>query len=358
MRKKVMFLLPSVRGGGAERVMVNLLNTLDREKFDLSLALVSKVGPFLNDIPSDVKLHDLQALRVRNVFVPLIKLIWKTKPDVLVSTQGYLNIAVLLARFMMPRRLKIIVREGSIVSEKLPTIRFTGLWKTLYRTLYKRADRVVCQSNYMLKDLYDNFETPLNKLVQIYNPVNIGDINKRAGEGSNPFHDHPQSFNIVTVGRLSRVKRHDRMIESMPGLLKIKPNAKLWIVGTGELENELVMLRDRLHLQDYVFFAGFQNNPYIWMKNADLFLLTSDYEGLPNVVLEAVACNCSVIVTDHPGGTREIFELMEQEERIVQELEWKESWFVKPDETAMKLFTDTFSASVITRKYEKIFLEP
>lgn len=356
MRKKILFLLPSLHGGGAERVMVTLLKNFDREKFDVSLALVAKEGTFLSEIPPEVKVYDLKAKRVRNTLVPLIKLIWKIRPDTILSTQGYLNLALIMIRFLLPKGLKIVVREGSIVSEKLPTIKYTWAWKFLYRKLYRKADLVVCQSKYMLKDLYDHFSVPADKLVQIYNPVDISDIRDKSNQGACPFPEKNDSINILSIGRLSHVKRHDRIIESMPQLLKIKPNAKLWILGTGELLNDLINKRDQLGLHDEVIFAGFQKNPYVWLKHANLMVLSSDYEGLPNVALEALACGCSVIAKDHPGGTKEIFEAIHQEERVVPHLHWQESWFDDINEDTMELFKEVFDVKAITKAYEKIVM--
>lgn len=312
--KKVLFILPSLRGGGAERVMVTLLKYLDREKFDLHLALVTKEGPYLAEVPDDVRTYDLGAQRVRYAFLPMLKLIRKLKPDVVFSTLGHLNMALIILKFLMPKHTRLIVREANTVSEIVRLSSRPLLWQFLYKTLYKRADLIVCQSDYMQQDLIKNFNIPAEKTVRIYNPVDIESIKKKANSGENPFPS--SSPNIVAIGRLVYQKGFDRLLRAMPQLLKEKPNAKLWILGEGPLEQELRGQCNRLGIAKNVEFAGFQENPYVWLKHADLFVLSSYYEGLPNVLLEAIACGCPVVAVDHPGGTREIMEKLGLSDRI------------------------------------------
>ena len=114
--KKVLFILPSLRGGGAERVMVTLLKHLNRDKFDLHLALVSKEGPYLIEVPDDVPIYDLGVKRVRYAFVPMLKLIRRLKPDIVFSTLGHLNIALIMLKFLMPSHTRLIVREANTVT--------------------------------------------------------------------------------------------------------------------------------------------------------------------------------------------------------------------------------------------------
>ncbi|GAJ38354.1 glycosyltransferase [Saccharococcus caldoxylosilyticus] len=353
MKKKVLFILPSLRGGGAERVMVTLLKHVDRDKFDLHLALVSKEGPYLTEVPYDVPIYDLGAKRVRYAFVPMLKLIRQLKPDIVFSTLGHLNIALIILRFLMLSHTRLIVREANTVSEIVKLSSKSWLWKFLYKTFYKQADLVICQSDYMKQDLIENFKVPEQKAIRIYNPVDVDTIRKKANLGENPFLHSPTSPNIVAIGRLVYQKGFDRLLQAMPQLLKEKPNAKLWILGEGPLEEELKEQCIRLGIVEKVEFVGFQKNPYVWLKHADLFVLSSYYEGLPNVLLEAIACGCPVVAVDHPGGTREVMEALGLLDRLeYAELTLPLHLFRPLNEECLKQLSQLFGLERIVREYE------
>lgn len=353
--KKIMFIVPSLRGGGAQKVMVTLLKHLDRNKFDATLVLLAREGKYRNEVPVDVKIYDLDTNRVRHSIFSLLKLIRKIKPDVILSTQGHLNLAIIALKPFIGKKTKVIVREANTVSEELKLSKRAWFGKLLYKVFYKKADLVICQSTYMLIDLLKNFHVPKKKLVQIYNPVELNRINYLANKEQNPFLSTKSSVNIIALGRLTHQKGFDRLIESIPRLLKIKPNAKVWIIGEGELKEELQKKRDELGLSDKVNFVDFQKNPYNWLKNADLFVLSSYYEGLPNVLLEAIACDCPVIALQHPGGTGEIMEITRQENRYPSHLDWEENWFNRPTNHTKMLLSEVFEATKIVKKYENYF---
>lgn len=351
MKKKILLVLPSLRGGGAERVMVTLLKHLDRERFELHLALVSKEGPYLKEVPPDVTVHDLNRKRVRHMFLPFIKLVWNVRPDTILSTLGHLNMALIALKPLFPGKVKLLVREASIVSSNIS--RRLAMWRFLYRIMYKRANMIICQSIAMMEDLRDHFAVPVSKMIQIYNPVDIGGIGQKAEHSANPFGDMPGPH-LVAVGRLSPEKGFERLIEAFPKLVEMRPEARLWLVGTGASEPQLMHLRDRLGLSDRIMFAGFQDNPYAWLKHADLFVLSSYYEGLPNALLEAIALGCPVLTLEHPGGTKEIMRLTRQQERMLPQFEWREEWFVKPDRQAADLLSDRFGLQAIVKQYSEV----
>lgn len=356
--KKVLLILPSLRGGGAERVMVTLLKYLDRNKFDLHLALISKEGPYLAEVPDDVPVYDLEAKRVRYAFIPMLKLIRQLKPDIVFSTLGHLNIALIMLKILMPSHTRLIVREANTVSEIVKLSSKPWLWKFFYKTMYKRADLIVCQSDYMKQDLIENFKVPEQKAIRIYNPVDIDTIRKKANLGENPFLHSPTSPNIVAIGRLVYQKGFDRLLQAMPQLLKEKPNAKLWILGEGPLEEELKEQCIRLGIVEKVEFVGFQKNPYVWLKHADLFVLSSYYEGLPNVLLEAIACECPVVVVDHPGGTREIMDKLGLMDRLnYRQLTIPSHLFNPLDEKCVKLLNESFGIKEIVKEYKHCLVQ-
>lgn len=352
-KTKVLFVLPNLYGGGAQRVMLTLLRHLDRRQFELHLAVV--VGENLSraGIPDDVSTTYLNCARVGHSFWPLLRLVRRLRPDVAFSTLGHLNLALIITRPFFPGTTRLIVREASIVTETIRRLKRPGLWAWLYRTFYRRADLIICQSNYMLNDLAENFSVPRDRMARIYNPVDIDAALARAGEGANPFATEGEGPHLLAAGRLSWEKGFDRLLRSIPDLLKIKPGARLWIAGSGPLEGRLKALRDRLNLTGVVRFVGHQDNIYRWLKHADLFVLTSYYEGLPNVLLEALACGCPVLVTEHPGGTREIMELTGLSRRVVPELTWREEWFAGEDSLVSERLLAVFGIPVVLENYSK-----
>ena len=306
-KKRILFLIPSLRGGGAERVIVTLLKHFDRSIFQLALAVVdTRKAVFLDDLPTDIEVIDLGVTRVRYALPRIVALIWRRRPDVVFSTLGHLNLALSMVRSLLPERTRYIVRETSIVSKSIEAYPSPFIWRWLYRRFYKNHDRVVCQSQYMQSDLVRNFSIPLNRTIVINNPVDVKFINSLSAL---PFDNREMGHgcpNLVASGRLVRVKGFDLLIHAI-ALLE-NPGIRLSILGEGAVLDELKQFVLTRNLQDQIFFVGFQSNPYAWFARADAFVLSSRHEGFPNVVLEAIACGTPVIATPAPGGIHEILD--------------------------------------------------
>ncbi|WP_158289272.1 glycosyltransferase [Paenibacillus flagellatus] len=354
MRKKILFVLPSLEGGGAQRVLLMLSKYFDNSKYEISLAVVHFEGSYKSQVPDNVQIYDLGVKRVRQMIIPFLKLVRRLRPDTIFSTLGYLNIALVMLRPFLSRA-KLVVREGSIVSESIKRSKYSFAWPFLYKTLYKKADLIICQSRYMLEDLGHHFLIPQEKMRQIYNPIDFDTIHLQADSSDNPYQTNGKiGTNVLAIGRLNPEKGFHRLIQSLPELLKVKPDAMLWILGVGPLEQELRSLSESLGVGERVVFKGFENNPYRWLKHADLFVLPSYYEGLPNVLLEAIAVECPVLVVNHPGGTKEIMEITGMAGRIVERLEWRADWFSKPDPGSLQKLKDHFEVKKIVQQYSSV----
>lgn len=304
--KRVLFLIPTLRGGGAERVMVTLLRNLDASAFRSTLVVVDGADDvFRKDLPPNLDVVDLGATRVRYALPRLVRFIRRTKPDVVFSTLGHLNLAIALARPFLPEAARYVARETVVVTENLHTYSCPPLWRWLYRSFYRRFDCVVCPSRAMRDDLVTQLDLPASRSEVIGNPVDVVGIAERAAEplGGAGWPAQAQ-LRLLAAGRMVELKGFDLLIRAVAQLDDL--SIALVILGDGPLRRELETLASSLGVSGRVTFAGFQGNPYPYYARADAFVLSSRYEGMPNVVLESLACGTPVIATPAPGGIFEI----------------------------------------------------
>lgn len=359
IEKKILFLVPSMSGGGAERFLTTLLKNIDRSKFTPVLCLLQKKGPFLNELPADLEVIDLNVKRVRYAFLRIIRVIQQCKPDIVFSTLGHLNLAIMMIKPLLPKKISFIARETNIPSINTNQSPFPNLLPILYRKLYPFFDKVVCQSNDMRMDLVTNFRFPLQKTIVINNPVDVEYILSRTIDDNAIL--PKEKINILAAGKLKYQKGFDLLIQAFSNLKDERFH--LTILGDGPELNFLKHSISKLKLDDHITLAGFQNNPFPYMAQADLFVLSSRFEGFPNVVLEAMACKTPVVAFGCKGGIREI---------IVDRMN---GYIVEPGNTdalanAIKNMVNTeintefiktyvekkFGIETIISKYEKIFL--
>lgn len=289
--------MPSLRGGGAERAVVILLRHLDAGRFEPHLALLEAAGPYLQELPPGLELHDLRVRRVRYALPALIRLLRKLRPTAVVSSLIELNMAMAASAAVCPS--KLLLREDTLVGEQLGG---RAVGRALCRLFYARADSVICVADYILEDLAANFGVPRKKLARIYNPVDVARVRQMAADG-NPYLDSRPRF--IAAGRLERVKGFDVLLPAMALVRRELPAAELIILGAGSLESDLKEQARQLGITGSAQFMGFQANPYKFMKFADVFVLASRYEGLPLVLLEAMALGLPLAATNCPGGVQE-----------------------------------------------------
>ena len=193
-RKRIVFLIGSLEGGGAGRVFVTLLRHLDRIHFEPHLVLLRAEGEFICQVPKDVFIHTLkgagQPHTLPGFFVlmgSLVRLLWKIRPQTVLSTGG-MNLALVLARPLLPRDARLLIRECSVLSTRLNNdTRFPNIWRWFYRRLYQRADKVVCQSDSMVKDMAEHFHLPQQRSVRIYNPLDLDLVRELGRSAGNPY---------------------------------------------------------------------------------------------------------------------------------------------------------------------------
>jgi glycosyltransferase involved in cell wall biosynthesis len=292
-------------GGGAERVFSVLLQHLDRNCFEPHLAVLQGEGPYIRDLPPDVHVHDLRLSRVRYALPAVVRLVWRLCPRTVISTPRNMNMLLIPSKAFLPRHTRIVVRESALPS---PTLKYETdrprLWSWLYRHLYRHADQIIALSDAMAADLVENFRVPAEKIVRIYNPVDSRRVRELAELGDSPCSG--PGPHLVAVGRFTREKGFDILLDALPEVVRRFRTADLVILGDGPLREELRSQAQRLRLLDQVRLPGFDPNPWRYFRHADLFVLPSRYEGLPNALLEALAVGVPVVATNCPGGVREI----------------------------------------------------
>lgn len=308
--RRIALFLPSLRGGGAERVMVNLARGFAERGLGVDLVLAEAEGPYLTEVPARVRIVDLKASRVLSALPALVRYLRREKPSVMLSTLSHANIVALWARRLAGVQTRLVLREANTVSlssTKAPSIR-GRLMPFLMRRFYPWADMVVAVSNGVAEDLTRTVGLPAEKVKVVYNPVVTEELFKKAEE---PL-DHPwfapgEPPVILGVGRLSEQKDFATLIRAFSLVRKRRP-ARLVILGEGEQRSSLEALVQELGLEQDVDMPGFMDNPFKYMKRAAVFVLSSRWEGLPNVLIQALAIGTPVVSTDCPSGPAEILE--------------------------------------------------
>jgi len=357
-RKRVLFLLPSMRGGGSERVISIIVNHLDRSVFEPVLVLLQKEGIYLNDLPKDLKIVDLKVTKARYAIGKIVKTIQMLEPDIVMSTLGHINILLALLKPLLPKKTKYIARESSIVSINNQQTRYPALFDFLYKRVFNNFHGIIAQSQFMKQDLVENYGVNAEKIRTIYNPLDIAKIEQLSQEECNCFNS--SKFNILIVGRLSNEKNHKAIFH----IMKLLPKEyHLTVLGDGILKEELLELSQTLELQEQVSFIGFDKNPYKYMKQADVVVSMSFYEGFPNVLIEATACTTPIVAYNGKGGTAEIIENgvngylipFGDEQAFCRTLEKMKEHNL--EEQSIKERALQYEVSKIIQQYEKTFLD-
>jgi glycosyltransferase involved in cell wall biosynthesis len=296
----ILFVLPNLRAGGAERVSIILLSLLDRSRFAPELVVFDGAGEFKDLLPAGIPVHDLSVGRLRSAFRPLLRVIRARRPALVFSSHSYVNLALLAGRGFFPKGTKIVVREPSTPSRSLPDTRFSFLLKLGYWLLFRRADRVICLNREAEDDLLSRYGVDPERLVLLPNPVSVAALRDAA---ETPVRDPGPGRRLVAAGRLTPAKGFDNLLRVLPST---PGDIFLTIYGDGPEEAALKSLCRALGLDARVRFAGFERQLAPALAGADAVVAPSRWEGFPNVVLETLACGTQVISTPEAGGVREL----------------------------------------------------
>jgi glycosyltransferase involved in cell wall biosynthesis len=294
----ILFILPGATGGGAEKVAAILMRRLDRRRFRPVFAVLTRTKG-LKSPAEDVPLIDLKAGRARFAWWPVVRTIRRVKPDIVFSFLGYLNSVVILARFFVSHRIRFVCRETNLPTLHNHNLPLPILVSFLYKAFYRFYDGLVCQSRDMADSLCRYACIGMERIAVIHNPVEPA-----VEENERIRHVEPEVYRLLAAGKLTRQKGFDLLLRAFAKVPS--PKFQLTILGHGPEQGRLKELAAKLALTDRVRFAGFSKDVSGHMKEADLFVLSSRYEGFPNVLLEAGACGTPAVAFACPGGIRDI----------------------------------------------------
>ena len=285
---KVALVLPSFAGGGAERVALSLISGLAPEC--ATIVVLDGRGPLQSLAPEGVEVVDLGRPRLRYVWPTLLRWLRASRPDIVLSTFGHVNLALLAMRPLLPTGTRLVIREAYT---PLP-----ALARRAYRLLYPTADLVLCQHRSMADEMGARFGVPAKRTTVLPNPVDTARL-----RAAPPRREPGPGRRFVAAGRLTRQKGFDRLIDMV---VDGGADDRLCLFGDGP-DRAALEGRARAHGADgQIRFAGFDPAPWSFYAGADAVLVPSRWEGLPNVALEALACGTPVIATRESGGIAEV----------------------------------------------------
>ncbi len=317
--KKVLFVIESLGGGGAEKVLTTIVKYLDKTKFDITILLVTEIGIYVDEVKKYCKVksmlpkyEDLNSLSERISYRLHYKYIYNASPEKIYSKYIKEKYDIEIG-FVEGFATKLVAASKNSKSKKLAWVH-TDMVKNSYadkyfkdiaeeKAVYNRYDRIVCVSNSVKEVLDAKFDLK-NKSIVIYNPVDTKEIIEKSAEKITK--KKALGLQLVTVGRLEMQKGYDRLIKALGKLKNQNAEFNLWILGEGSMREELELLIKENHLEDNVSLLGFQENPYKWISQADAFVCTSRAEGFSTAVTEALVLGKVVLTTDC-SGMKELF---------------------------------------------------
>ena len=318
-RKHVAFFISGLSGGGVPRVVLNLTRGFAERGYAVDLIAARPEGPLRPQLDPRVKLVPLESRltrlpwvsrkRSRQVVVglpTLVRYLRRESPDGLVSADHWVNFTAIVAGALSRVPTRVVVSQHMHLSRHLAK---KPLMRRLARWLYPLADAVAAVSNGVADDLASAARLPRESITTIYNPVVTPDFEERARAPLDHAWFAPGSPPVLLgIGRMTAQKDFATLVRAFAGVRRAHP-ARLMILGDGAGREGLLELAGRLGVAGEVCLPGFVADPLPYLSRAAVFVLSSAWEGLPTVLVEALACGCPVVSTDCPSGPAEILEL-------------------------------------------------
>jgi len=295
-------LIPHLGGGGSERVIETLARSLNPDKYDIHLALITRSQHTPRALPASITIHELRAARVHRSVFKLLGLIWRLRPWLILSGIAHLNLLVLSLRPLLPPQTRIMIRQNGALSATLAVHRRRRLARNAYSLSYRCADMVISQTESMALELQRELHlSPLRSLV-LPNPTDSQFIRRAAPHLPRRLNGHT----ILAIGRLVPEKGFDLLLEAFAALSPSLSQSRLLLAGTGPELAALQQQASALRIRQRVQFAGHVSDPVIRFRHASLFVLSSRTEGLPNALLEAAAAGLPIVSTPASPGLADL----------------------------------------------------
>jgi glycosyltransferase involved in cell wall biosynthesis len=308
--KRIALFLPQLAGGGAERSILNLAEAILDRGIAVDLVVAHPGGELVSRVPAGVRLVSLNASSTAAGIPKLTRYLKTERPDTIMSALDHANIAAQIAVRLSGSRARsvISIRNTFSAESALRKSLKRRIEAVLAKRLYPGADAILSVSDGAAEDVARFLGIPRERITVTHNPVVSDHLFRQAAE---PV-DHPWFVPgappvILAAGRLSDQKDYPTLIRAFAAARR-NSGARLVILGDGERRADLEALIHSLGLHGDVLLPGFVHNPYAYMAKAFVFVLSSRHEGLPGVLIQALACGCPVIATDCPSGPREILE--------------------------------------------------
>lgn len=354
----ISLLLPDLRGGGAERVAVNLANTFAQRGYVVDMVLLSATGEFLVDLLPGIRVVDLKVSRLRNTVFPLMRYLHQTRPAALLACMWPLTVFALLARTLSHVPARVLVAEHTTWSRSELLSRWGVGWqvRTSMHRFFSGADGIVAVSQGAADDLACFANLDRKSITVIYNPV-VGEAKPAASAPLAPagWWTGPHR-KVLAVGTLKTIKDYATLLQAF-ARLRHRTDARLLILGEGECRPALEAQARQLGIEASVFMPGFVKDISPYYQQADLHVLSSTGEGFGNVIVEALAEGTPVVSTDCLSGPREILRdgqfgrLVPVGDAAALALAMADSLAATHDTAALKARAQDFSIDKATDRY-------
>jgi glycosyltransferase involved in cell wall biosynthesis len=306
-KKKISLLFPSLITGGAEKVNVDLANEFFKRGYQVQIVLLQAEGELMKEVQNTISIIDLKCSRIRDLPLILFRYFREHRPKILIASMWPITVIAPIMKYISGCKCKIIICEHNTLS--LQYHNRGWFHRVMLRTSiaigYRLANIRLGVSKGVIKDLIRLSWMSEKKFDVIYNPINTNyDVSNSKLKEIEKLWSSPRGFRIVTVGSLKPQKNYHLLLRAFAKI--DNPKARLMLVGTGNEYNSLILLSKELKISDKVIFAGFHRDPTPFYKTADLFVLSSDYEGFGNVIVEALAHGIPVVSTNCQSGPSEI----------------------------------------------------
>lgn len=303
----ISIMTPTLMGGGAEKVAVNLANHYANIGFNVDLVVFTRLAQYQSLISNKVTLINLNASRTSYAFFKVRGYLKKNKTALILSVICNSNVIVGLASFGLKLK-SITFREANTLDGFINRGKVRWfIQKTLMKISYTKANNVIANSDDTKYDLIKNEICKSEKIRVIRNPVLAPDFEElKLDEPKEEWFSQPENKVILSVGRLDVQKNHSFLIASFKDIYQKSPNARLVIVGDGNEKDNLLSLISKNGLSEVVKLVPFQRNIYPYYYNSDVFALSSDWEGFGNVLVEALSVGLPIVSTNCPGGPKMI----------------------------------------------------